>query len=138
MDLNLVELAEEAELAALNAGCPRASCGVAAMNHFGEVICAWNDHIGDQECIVEDDHCVSSLHAEAGLVCKAAFQGIKLLGATVMSSQRPCQRCLMTMRKAGILKVYFIHDYHSTKHSAEYCSPKLMQEMGVEQYHKPV
>jgi dCMP deaminase len=133
MDAQLLRLKGEALEAAQKATCPRARCGVAIFTLAGELITGHNGHLGETTCILEGGHCVSSIHAELAGLLAAARQGVKLLGATVVSAERPCQRCLLAMKAAGILKCYYVNDYHSHAHSTEFCSPLLMEDLGIEE-----
>ena len=59
-----------------------------------------------------------SIHAEEGLIIKAAKRGMKLAGVTVMvyrhkrgdncpGSSRPCDRCYFLLKKVGVRRVIF-------------------------------
>lgn len=117
--------------------CPRAACAcIAILPNKSLTVWGFNHHVGDTKCVVEENHCVSAIHAEISMICNAAQTGVSIFGAIVISNQRPCQRCLMAMREAGVMQVYYINDYHSSKHSAEFVSPELMKVLNVRQVYE--
>jgi len=112
--------------------CPRAKCVCLAITLNGTVW-GYNHHVGEKECVIENNHCVSAIHAEAQMVCNASLARISLEGATVVSSERPCQRCLITLYEAGVKEVVYINDYHSKAHGEEFVSPIIMKILNVRQ-----
>lgn len=116
--------------------CPRAQCAAIAItdDDTPDEVMGYNHHIDEDECVIENNHCVAAIHAEVDMVASAAQNGVCLKNATVVSLQRPCSSCLKAMSEAGVSKVFYVRDYHSEKHSSEYCSPKTMKRLGVEQH----
>lgn len=57
--------------------------------------------------------CVRSVHAEMNAIIWAARMGIKLEGATLVSTVRPCLRCTTALIQAGVTKVIYVRDYPS-------------------------
>jgi len=113
--------------------CPRARCECLAVTDEDcpSFVYGFNQHVGESTCVIEDNHCVSAIHAEVDMVASSARKGISLEKATVYSLERPCQRCLVTMYQAGIRKVYYVNDYHTKAHGSEFCSLLLMVLMEV-------
>ena len=78
------------------------------------------------------EHTANYVHAEQDCIYQAAFSGVATAGSVVLSLERPCQRCLMAMHMAGVMKVYYVRDYHSIAHGAEFCSEELMNKLKLE------
>lgn len=53
----------------------------------------------------------TSIHAEAGLIAKAAKQGVSLEEASLYVTTFPCPTCAMQIIAAGIKKVYYAEGY---------------------------
>lgn len=128
-------LFEKLRNAARGSTCPRARCAAIAITDedIPHEVTGYNHHVGDEECVLENDHCVSAIHAEIDMIANAARCGISLDGADVMSLERPCQRCLIAMKAAGIRSVMYVNDYHSKAHGNEFVSSTLMEELNVKQ-----
>jgi len=132
---NLKDVSNGKSFANTKHRCPRAECSAIAHRPFGmpAFVGGVNRHIGEQDCVIEDGHCVSAVHAEIDMLTTAAKEGIPLKGSTVFSLERPCQRCLVSMAASGVKKVYYFNDYHSKAHGSEFVSPVLMKRLKVQQ-----
>jgi len=128
------ELVIRAKRISVSADCPRAACGCAIQNVNGDIVTGFNYHASNGECVIERGHCVDAVHAEAAAIFSAAMSGIRLIGSTAVSLERPCNRCLQALHASGIKKVYYVNDYHSKEHGDEYCSKSLMRKLGIEKY----
>ncbi len=53
----------------------------------------------------------TSIHSEAGIVARAAKEGVSLLGADLYSTTFPCPQCAKLIAEAGIKKVYYQKGY---------------------------
>ncbi len=53
----------------------------------------------------------TSLHAEAGLIARAAREGLSLEGTTMFATTFPCPNCARLLAVAGIKKVYYQKGY---------------------------
>lgn len=53
----------------------------------------------------------TSLHAEAGLIAKAARDGISLKDTSLYLTTFPCPNCAMQITEAGIKEIYFADGY---------------------------
>jgi dCMP deaminase len=73
------------------------------------------------------DHSIS-LHSEAGLVAKAAKEGIALEGSTMIVTDFPCPPCSKQIAFAGIKKLYYLRGY------AVVDGEDILREKGVEIY----
>lgn len=113
----------------------RAKCGCVIMGDTQRCVIGHNHPVGDGGEIIENGHTVNWVHAEQAAVCAAARLGFPLgTGAVAMSTERPCQNCMMLMYEAGVRKVYYINDYHTGAHGTEFCSEELKNKLDIEQY----
>jgi len=53
----------------------------------------------------------TSVHAEAGIIAKAAKQGVALEGTTMFATTFPCPNCARLIGEAGVKKVYYQKGY---------------------------
>lgn len=65
-------------------------------------------HCLDVGCLMEEGHCVRTVHAEANAVARAAKLGISIDGATLHVTgwaQGICRRCRMLVLSAGVTRI---------------------------------
>jgi dCMP deaminase len=72
-------------------------------------------HCEDVGCVVEDDHCVSTVHAEANAILQAARNGVAIGGAELYTTASPCWPCFKLIANAGIARVYYGEFYRDEK-----------------------
>ncbi len=53
----------------------------------------------------------TSIHAEAGIIARAAREGVKLAGTSMYVTDFPCPVCARQIAEAGIKKLFFAHGY---------------------------
>ncbi|MCK5083138.1 MAG: dCMP deaminase, partial [Candidatus Omnitrophica bacterium] len=71
-------------------------------------------HCEDSECLVIDDHCVRTVHAEMNALIQAAKRGHSIEGATAYVTNMPCTTCAKALITAGIERVVVFSEYHDT------------------------
>lgn len=67
-------------------------------------------HCREVGCLIEDDRCVRSLHAEVNAVITAARMGVELRGVNAYVTVRPCLRCALVLIQAGCASVIWSDD----------------------------
>lgn len=109
-----------AMLASERATCPRMHCGCVLVRNKNVVATGYNgsipgdDHCEDVGCLVVDNHCVRTNHAEMNALCQAAKLGNSVEGATAYVTNMPCTSCAKAVILAGIKRVVVFSDYHDT------------------------
>ena len=109
-----------AMLASERATCPRMHCGCVLVKDKRVVSTGYNGSIpGDEHCeevgcLVVDNHCVRTVHAEMNAIVQAAKRGHPIDGATAYVTNMPCTSCAKAMITAGIKRVVVFSDYHDT------------------------
>jgi dCMP deaminase len=66
-------------------------------------------HCTDNGCIVENNHCVRSLHGEKNALLLVDKNLIN--GGMAFITHSPCARCFNDMIAIGIKNVYYLNDY---------------------------
>jgi dCMP deaminase len=109
-----------AMLASERATCPRMHCGCVMVKNKEVVATGYNgsipgdEHCEDIGCLVVDNHCVRTVHAEINALVQAAKRGHAIDGATAYVTNMPCTACSKALIAAGINRVVIFSDYHDT------------------------
>ena len=72
-------------------------------------------HCDDEGHLMEDGHCVRTVHAEANAIVQAARNGVGIDGATIYVTASPCWGCFRLIANAGIVKIVFGELYRDPK-----------------------
>jgi dCMP deaminase len=73
-----------------------------------------DEHCEDIGCMVVDNHCVRTIHAEMNAILQCSSHGISTAGATAYVTNMPCTNCSKALIAAGIKEVIIFSDYHDT------------------------
>lgn len=72
-------------------------------------------HCDEDGHMMEDGHCVRTIHAEANAIIQAARNGVRIEGATVYVTASPCWGCFKMIANAGISRIVFGELYRDTR-----------------------
>ncbi len=114
-----------AEVVGTRATCPRKQFGVVITIENKIVSTGYNGspsgmpHCYDVGCIMENNHCVRTIHAEINAIVTAKCG---LNGATLYSKGLPCYNCTKQIIQSGIKKVVYQEDYGDTIKIKEFAS----------------
>lgn len=86
-------------------------------------------HCDEVGHMMEDGHCVRTIHAEANAVIQAATHGTRIEGASIYVTASPCWQCFKMIANAGIQRVVFGEFYRDERIFA------VAQELGIELLH---
>src|SRR5262245_25887943 len=64
-------------------------------------------HCDDVGHMMENDHCVATIHAEANAILQAAKNGVMINGASLYVNASPCWNCFKLIANAGTRRVFF-------------------------------
>lgn len=109
-----------AMLASERATCPRMHCGCVLVRDRFVLATGYNGslpgapHCYTDGCIVVDNHCVRTNHAEMNAICQATRHGVSLAGAAAYVTNMPCTACAKALVAAGIVRVVIFSDFHDT------------------------
>lgn len=76
-------------------------------------------HCDDAGHMMENDHCVATVHAEANAIIQAAKNGVAINGAAIYISASPCWNCFKLIANSG-LKQIFYHEFYRDKRILEF------------------
>lgn len=72
-------------------------------------------HCDDVGHLMENDHCVATVHAEANAIIQAAKNGVRIEDAELYTTASPCWSCFKLIANAGILAIYYGQFYRDTR-----------------------
>lgn len=68
-------------------------------------------HCDEVGHMMDGDHCVATIHAEANAIIQAARNGVRVEGATVYVTASPCWNCFKMLANAGIRRIVYSERY---------------------------
>lgn len=72
-------------------------------------------HCDDMGHMMEDGHCVATIHAEANAIIQAAKNGVRVDGAEIYITASPCWNCFKIVANAGIRNIYYGEFYRDDR-----------------------
>ncbi|MFQ5766415.1 MAG: cytidine/deoxycytidylate deaminase family protein [Acidobacteriota bacterium] len=121
-----------ARQAATRATCDRKHVGAVVVRNRTILSTGYNGsirgmpHCDEQGHIMEDGHCVATIHAEANAILQAARNGVNIDGSEIYTTASPCWNCFKMMANAGIRRIYY-GEFYRDKRSLE-----VAKEIGIE------
>ncbi len=109
-----------AMLASERATCPRMHVGCVLVKDKFVLATGYNDslpgqpHCDEVGCLIVDNHCVRTNHAEINALIQATTHGVNVRGATAYITNMSCTTCAKALIAAGIKRVVVFSDYHDT------------------------
>jgi dCMP deaminase len=72
-------------------------------------------HCDDEGHLMEDGHCVRTVHAEANAIVQAARNGSRLEGSDIYVTASPCFKCFQLIANAGLGRIVFGEFYRDER-----------------------
>jgi dCMP deaminase len=72
-------------------------------------------HCSDVGHMMEDGHCVATIHAEANAIIQAARNGVNIDGASCYVTASPCWNCFKQLANAGIVRIIYGEFYRDER-----------------------
>jgi dCMP deaminase len=72
-------------------------------------------HCDEEGHLMEEGHCVRTVHAEANAIVQAARNGIRIDGSAIYVTASPCWGCFRLIANGGIARVVFGEFYRDPK-----------------------
>ena len=72
-------------------------------------------HCDDVGHMMEDGHCVRTVHAEANAIVQAAKNGTNIEGAGIYVTASPCWNCFKLIANAGLTRIVFGEFYRDQR-----------------------
>ena len=102
-----------AQVVASRSTCPRKFVGAVIVRDRTILSTGYNGSIrGMPHCseaghMMENDHCVATIHAEANAIIQAAKNGVSIEGAEIYTTASPCWPCFKLIANSGLRGVYY-------------------------------
>jgi len=109
-----------AMLVSERATCPRMHVGCVLVKNKHILATGYNGsipgdaHCEDDGCLIVDNHCVRTNHAEMNAIIQCAIHGTNPTGSTAYITNMPCTTCAKALISAGIKEIVVFSDYHDT------------------------
>jgi dCMP deaminase len=72
-------------------------------------------HCDDEGHLMEDGHCVRTVHAEANAIVQAARNGARIDGGAIYVTASPCWNCFKLIGNAGVSRIAFGEFYRDQR-----------------------
>jgi dCMP deaminase len=101
--------------------CPRKHVGAVVVRDKTILSTGYNGsvrglpHCEEAGCMIEDGHCVRTIHAEANALIQAAKHGVRLEGAAIYVTASPCWNCFKSIANTGIERIVFGEFYRDQR-----------------------
>ena len=85
-------------------------------------------HCNDQGHMMENGHCVRTVHAEANAIAQAAKHGVNVNNSSIYITASPCWTCFKLLANSGINEIIFGEFYQDDRifEAAKLARIKLM------------
>jgi dCMP deaminase len=72
-------------------------------------------HCDEVGHLMENGHCVATVHAEANALLQAAKNGVRIDGATLYTTASPCWPCFKLVANAGCVRIVYGEFYRDQR-----------------------
>ena len=90
------------------------------------------EHCSDVGHMMEDGHCVATIHAEMNAIIQAARNGVRIEGASIYVTASPCWSCFKALANAGVMRICYGEFYRDERSFA------IAKRLGIEMVHVPL
>lgn len=111
--------------------CERAHVGAVIVKNKRILTTGYNGsprglpHCTEVGCLMDNGHCIRTLHAEQNAIIQAALHGVSTDGSSIYVTHQPCFLCAKTIINAGIGRIVYDNQYPDD------LSRQFLQEAGV-------
>jgi len=89
------------------------------------------EHCDDVGHLMQDGHCVRTVHAEANAIVQAARNGVRTEGASIYVTASPCFACFKLIVNASITRIVFGEFYRDERIFS------FSEQLGIVLTHRP-
>ncbi len=89
------------------------------------------DHCDAAGHLMQEGHCVRTVHAEANAIVQAARTGVRIEGAVIYVTASPCFGCFKLIGNAGLSRIVFGEFYRDERIF------DFSRQLGIELVHMP-
>jgi dCMP deaminase len=110
-----------AQVVATRSTCPRKFVGAVLVRNRTILSTGYNGsvrglpHCSDAGHMMENGHCVATIHAEANAIIQAARTGAIIEGADIYVTASPCWNCFKQIANAGIVRICYGEFYRDQR-----------------------
>jgi dCMP deaminase len=110
-----------AQVVATRSTCPRKYVGAVIVRNRTILSTGYNGsirgmpHCSDVGHMMEEGHCVATIHAEANAIIQAARNGVTIEGADVYVTASPCWNCFKQIANAGVRRIVYGEFYRDSR-----------------------
>ncbi len=111
--------------------CERAQVGAVIVKEKRILTTGYNGsprglpHCYEVGCLMDNGHCVRTLHAEQNAIIQAALHGVITEGATIYVTHQPCFLCAKMIINAGLVRIVYDKEYPDDR------SREFLEQAGV-------
>ncbi|HZW67671.1 MAG TPA: ComE operon protein 2 [Pseudogracilibacillus sp.] len=111
----------QAKVVSLRSTCTRLEVGAILVRNNRIIASGYNgsvddsSHCIDEGCLVVNNHCVRTVHAEMNALIQCARFGVATENTQLYVTHFPCLQCAKHIVQAGIEKIYYEADYRNDK-----------------------
>lgn len=115
----------QTQLLSLRSTCSRLKVGATIVKDNRVISSGYNGsvsgekHCIDVGCLMEDGHCIRTIHAEINSILQCSKFGVSTEGASIYVTHFPCVHCSKSIIQAGIKNIFYREDYKNHPY-AEY------------------
>ena len=127
-----------AQVVATRSTCPRKYVGAVIVRNRTILSTGYNGsirgmpHCSDVGHMMEDGHCVATIHAEANAIIQAARNGVNIDGGTIYVTASPCWNCFKQLANGGIVRIVYGEFYRDDRIF------EIAKQIGIELVHVPL
>jgi dCMP deaminase len=117
-DLYFMQIARQV---ATRATCDRKHVGAVIVRDKNILATGYNGsirglaHCDEEGHMLEDGHCVRTIHAEANAVIQAAKNGARIEGGSIYVTASPCWGCFKMIANAGLVRIVYGEFYRDQR-----------------------
>ena len=110
-----------AQVVATRSTCPRKYVGAVIVRNRTILSTGYNGsirgmpHCSDEGHMMENGHCVATIHAEANAIIQAAKNGVNIDGAAIYVTASPCWNCFKQIANSGIRRICYGEFYRDER-----------------------
>jgi dCMP deaminase len=110
-----------AQVVSSRSTCPRKYVGAVIVRNRTILSTGYNGsirglpHCTDVGHMMENGHCVATIHAESNAILQAARNGVMIDGATLYVTASPCWNCFKASVNAGVVRICYGEFYRDER-----------------------
>jgi dCMP deaminase len=81
---------------------------------------AGQEHCDEAGHLMDNGHCVRTIHAETNAIIQAALHGISTRGSTCYVTHLPCINCTKALINAGITRIVYSEAYRKDENAGNF------------------